>query len=129
MNGWRGERAGPGCRARQTGEGDGIFLGLSDRARAERFTWHSGHGDQGRVRVELRPDGPGRKPGRIACEQLQRAPLAARLITIGAPLILVRDSKDHGHGHVHRFTPASWRAFVAVVHDRESGLDESGRQS
>ena len=42
-------------------------------------------------------------------------------------MILVRDSKDHGH--VHRFTPASWRAVVAVVHDRESGLDESGRQS
>jgi hypothetical protein len=33
------------------GRGDGIFLGLGDRARAERFTWHLGHGDQGRVRV------------------------------------------------------------------------------
>ena len=29
-------------------------------------------------------------------------------------MILVRDTKDHGHGHVHRFTPASWRAFVAA---------------
>jgi len=42
-------------------------------------------------------------------------------------MILVRDSKDNGH--VRRFTPASWRAFVAVVRDRESGLDESGRLS
>lgn len=42
-------------------------------------------------------------------------------------MILVRDSKDHGHGHVHRFTPASWREFVAAVRNRESGLDESGR--
>ena len=42
-------------------------------------------------------------------------------------MILVRDTKDHGHGHVNRFTPASWRAFVAAVRNRESGLDESGR--
>jgi hypothetical protein len=42
-------------------------------------------------------------------------------------MILVRDTKHHGHGHVHRFTPASWRAFVAAVRNRESGLDESGR--
>jgi Domain of unknown function (DUF397) len=40
-------------------------------------------------------------------------------------MILVRDTKDHGH--VHRFTPASWREFVAAVRSRESGLDESGR--
>ena len=42
-------------------------------------------------------------------------------------MILVRDTKDHGHGHVHSFTPASWRAFVAEVRDRESGPAESGR--
>jgi hypothetical protein len=42
-------------------------------------------------------------------------------------MILVRDSKDHGHGHVHRFTPTSWRAFVAEEHDRQSRPDESGR--
>jgi Domain of unknown function (DUF397) len=30
-------------------------------------------------------------------------------------MILVRDTKDHGDGHVHRFTPASWRAFVAAL--------------
>ena len=42
-------------------------------------------------------------------------------------MILVRDTKDHGDGRVHRFTPASWRAFVAAVRNRESGLDESGR--
>ena len=42
-------------------------------------------------------------------------------------MILVRDTKDHGHGHVHRFTPASWRAFVTALRNRESGLDEVGR--
>jgi Domain of unknown function (DUF397) len=42
-------------------------------------------------------------------------------------MILVRDTKDHGRGHVHRFTPASWRAFVATVRNRESGLDDSSR--
>jgi len=40
-------------------------------------------------------------------------------------MILVRDTKDHGH--VHRFTLASWREFVVAVRNRESGLDESGR--
>ena len=71
------------------GRGDGIFLGLADRAGAERFTRHPGHGDQGRVRVQICPDGPWRKPGRIAREQLQRPPLAARLITIEPPLITI----------------------------------------
>ena len=33
--------------------------------------------------------------------------------------VLVRDTKDHGHGPVHRFTPAEWRAFVAGVRDGE----------
>ena len=37
-------------------------------------------------------------------------------------MILVRDTKDHGH--VHRFTLAPWREFVAAVRNRESGLDE-----
>jgi uncharacterized protein DUF397 len=37
--------------------------------------------------------------------------------------ILVRDTKDRGQ--VQRFTPASWRAFVAAVRSRESGLGES----
>ncbi len=40
-------------------------------------------------------------------------------------MILVRDTKDHGH--VHRFTAASWSAFIAAVRNRESGLDDSGR--
>ncbi|MGD0243120.1 MAG: DUF397 domain-containing protein [Streptosporangiaceae bacterium] len=40
-------------------------------------------------------------------------------------MILVRDTKDHGH--VHRFTLASWREFVAAVRNRESGLGGSGR--
>ena len=68
------------------GRGDGIFLGPGDRAGTERFTGHPGHDNQGRVRVQLGPDGPRRKSGRIACEQLQRPPLATRLITIEPPL-------------------------------------------
>jgi len=31
------------------------------------------------------------------------------------------------HTRQGRFTPASWRAFVAAVRNRESDLDESGR--
>jgi hypothetical protein len=42
-------------------------------------------------------------------------------------MILVRDTKDHGGGPVHRYTPAEWRAFVAGVRDGEFDLDESGR--
>jgi hypothetical protein len=42
-------------------------------------------------------------------------------------MILVRDTKDHGHGHVHRFTPASWRAFVAALRNQGAAPDESGR--
>jgi Domain of unknown function (DUF397) len=41
--------------------------------------------------------------------------------------ILVRDTKDHGRGPVHRYTPDEWRAFVAGVRNGEFDLDESGR--
>lgn len=30
-------------------------------------------------------------------------------------LILVRDTKEHGRGPVHRCTPAEWRAFLTSV--------------
>jgi len=43
--------------------------------------------------------------------------------------IVVRDTKDHGHGPVHRYTTAEWRAFVAGVRNGEFDLDESGRLS
>jgi hypothetical protein len=26
--------------------------------------------------------------------------------------VLVRDTKQHGHGQVHRFTPAAWQTFI-----------------
>lgn len=39
--------------------------------------------------------------------------------------ILVRDTKDHGHGPIHRYTPAEWRAFIAGVRAGEFDLDES----
>jgi Domain of unknown function (DUF397) len=42
-------------------------------------------------------------------------------------MILVRDTKDHCHGPVHRYTAAEWRAFVAGARDGEFDLDESGR--
>lgn len=41
--------------------------------------------------------------------------------------ILVRDTKDHGHGPVHRYSPAEWRAFVSGARNGEFDLDESGR--
>jgi hypothetical protein len=30
-------------------------------------------------------------------------------------MILVRDTKDRGHGPVHRFTAAQWRRFAGQV--------------
>ena len=30
-------------------------------------------------------------------------------------VVLVRDTKDHGHGQVHTFTTGEWCAFVASV--------------
>ncbi|HEX6522989.1 MAG TPA: DUF397 domain-containing protein [Streptosporangiaceae bacterium] len=43
-------------------------------------------------------------------------------------IILVRDTKDRGHGPIHRYTPAGWRAFVAGVRAGEHNPDESGRR-
>jgi hypothetical protein len=42
-------------------------------------------------------------------------------------VILVRDTKDHGRGPVHRFTAGRWRAFVAGVRNGQFGPDGSGR--
>jgi Domain of unknown function (DUF397) len=42
-------------------------------------------------------------------------------------MILVRDTKDHGRGPIHRYTTDEWRAFVAGVRNGEFDLDESGR--
>jgi hypothetical protein len=42
-------------------------------------------------------------------------------------MILVRDTKDHGRGPVHRYTPDWWRAFVAGVRNGEFDLNRPGR--
>ena len=42
-------------------------------------------------------------------------------------MILVRDTKDHGKGPIHRYTPDEWRAFMAGVRNGEFDLNESGR--
>jgi hypothetical protein len=42
-------------------------------------------------------------------------------------VIVVRDTKDHGRGPVHRYTPEVWRAFIAGVRHGEFALDDSGR--
>ena len=41
--------------------------------------------------------------------------------------ILVRDTKDQGHGPVQHYTITEWRAFIAGVKNNEFDLDESGR--
>lgn len=41
----------------------------------------------------------------------------------GDGTILVRDTKDHGHGLVHRYSPAEWRAFIAGVCYGKLNLD------
>ena len=42
-------------------------------------------------------------------------------------MIVVRDTKDHGRGPVHRYTPDECRAFIAGVRNGKFDLDESGR--
>jgi hypothetical protein len=42
-------------------------------------------------------------------------------------MIMVRDTKNHGRGPVHRYTPGDWRAFIASVRNGEFDVDESGR--
>jgi hypothetical protein len=42
-------------------------------------------------------------------------------------MVLVRDTKDHGRGPVHRFTRAGWETFTSGVRAGEFDLDESGR--
>jgi hypothetical protein len=42
-------------------------------------------------------------------------------------MILVRDTKDHGHGPVHAFTASGWRVFVASVRGGTLDPDEPGR--
>ena len=32
--------------------------------------------------------------------------------------VMVRDTKQHGRGQVHRFTAQTWRAFVAALKER-----------
>jgi hypothetical protein len=71
------------------GCGDGIFLGSGDPAGSKRFALNAGHGDQGRVRVQIGSDGLRRKSGRIACEQFQRLPLATGLSAMKPPLITI----------------------------------------
>ena len=36
--------------------------------------------------------------------------------------VLVRDTKDHGHGQVHKFTNDEWRAFVSQVANIDAEL-------
>ena len=42
-------------------------------------------------------------------------------------MIVVRDTKDHGRGPVHRYAPEVWRTFIAGVRNGEFDLDGSGR--
>jgi hypothetical protein len=42
-------------------------------------------------------------------------------------MILLRDTKNHGHGAVHRFTVAGWRAFLAGVRTGDFDRAEPGR--
>jgi hypothetical protein len=44
-----------------------------------------------------------------------------------AGMILLRDTKDHGPGAVHRFTAAGWHAFLVGVRSWDFDRAESGR--
>ena len=36
-------------------------------------------------------------------------------VGLGPDAVLVRDTKDHGRGQVHSFTPEEWCAFVTQI--------------
>jgi hypothetical protein len=42
-------------------------------------------------------------------------------------MIMVRDTKNPAGGPVCRYTPDRWRAFIARVRSKASGLAEPGR--
>jgi hypothetical protein len=42
-------------------------------------------------------------------------------------MILVRDTKDHGHGPVQKYAPAAWHAFVAGLLHGAVVTGEPGR--
>jgi hypothetical protein len=41
----------------------------------------------------------------------------------GDGTVLVRDTKDHSHGLIHRYSPAEWRTFIAGVRGGKLNLD------
>ena len=41
----------------------------------------------------------------------------------GDGAIVVRDTKHHGRGPVHRYSPAAWRAFVSALRTGQSAAD------
>jgi hypothetical protein len=69
-----------GKRMMQAAEGRGyrVNLGIGGWPCSERLAGHAGHNYVGRIAVQVCPDGLGREPGRVACEQCQGLPLAAR---------------------------------------------------
>ena len=42
-------------------------------------------------------------------------------------MILVRDTKNHGHGPVQRYSPVAWRAFVAGLREHGTSAGGAGR--
>jgi hypothetical protein len=43
-------------------------------------------------------------------------------------MILVRDTKQRGHGPVHRYTPAAWKAFTTAVRAGKTHPRTPGQQ-
>ncbi len=41
--------------------------------------------------------------------------------------ILVRDTKNHGRGPVHRYAPKAWHTFVAAVRNGQFDPSQPGR--
>jgi hypothetical protein len=42
-------------------------------------------------------------------------------------MVLVRDTRHHGHGPVHRYSLAAWRAFVSALRTGQSEQDQPAR--
>jgi hypothetical protein len=87
----------------QTAEsrGYGVYLRVRDWPCSEWLTWQPGHDHLGRVCLQVCADGLGRQSRRVAREQVQRLPLAARLIMSPVPEALDRSPfrEDHAMRH------------------------------
>jgi len=79
----------------------GVHLGIRGWPCSERLTRQPGHDHFRRVGLQVCPDGRRRQSRRVVREQVQRLPLAARLIMSPVPEALDRSPFPEDHAMRH----------------------------